>query len=118
MTILTKKFEFEAAHQLPWHKGKCSQLHGHTYKLEVSIAGELNKDGVVMDFGEIKDIVQEKVISKLDHSYLNDVIQNPTAENLITWIAEQIEKPIQEKAAKLYKIKLYETTNSSSERFF
>lgn len=72
--LLTKEFVFDAAHQLDWHNGKCKNLHGHTYKLQVTIGGNLNKDGVLFDFGDLKNIVNNKVINLLDHHYLNEII--------------------------------------------
>lgn len=88
---VSKEFKFVAAHRLPNHKGKCSNWHGHSFVCEVSIRKRLDPDsGMVIDFGYIKDILEEHVISKLDHSILNDYIQNPTAENIAIWIWNQL----------------------------
>ena len=105
--FITKEFTFDSAHQLKWHKGKCKNLHGHTYKLQITIQGALNKDGIVIDFGDLKKIVKEKVIEKLDHQFLNEIIKNPTAENMVVWMWEQLEKEL-----KLFEIKLWETPTS------
>ena len=85
-----KEFTFEAAHLLPnvptGHK--CGRLHGHTYRVQVHISGELDDQlGWVMDFAEIKKIVHP-IIKELDHYYLNDIpgLENPTSENLARWI--------------------------------
>jgi 6-pyruvoyltetrahydropterin/6-carboxytetrahydropterin synthase len=79
---VSKTFRFEAAHSLPYYIGDCAKLHGHSYTLEISCKGEVDKEtGFVMDFKELKKIVQEKVIDLLDHEFLNNVFKNPTAEN-------------------------------------
>ena len=109
--LISKTFTFDSAHKLPFYEGKCSQLHGHTFKLIVSCAGETDKkSGMIIDFKEIKNIVSEQVIDKLDHSYLNDIIENPTCENTLIWIKENL------KALKgLKKLTLYETETSFCE---
>jgi len=106
--VLIKTFTFAAAHYLPFHYGKCKQLHGHTYKLEVYIKGEIKKDGMVCDFINIEREVRELVLDKLDHHYLNDIVSNPTAENLCVWIKERL-------PASTYKIRLWETETSGCE---
>jgi len=90
---LTKIVRFEAAHQLPGHQGKCANLHGHSYTLEVSVEGPIKQvpgasdDGMVMDFQEISTIIQRSVLQRLDHQFLNEVIkERSTAENLACWI--------------------------------
>ena len=104
--IITKIFTFDAAHKLINYDGPCANLHGHTYKLYVSVKGPV-KDGFVIDFVDLKKIVKDKVISKLDHITLNDVIKQPTAENIIIWIWKQLEKELN-----LTELKLYETPDS------
>lgn len=104
--FLTKRFRFEAAHNLTDYEGDCEKLHGHSYHLEVTIKGEVGRNGFVKDFKDIERTVREKVISKLDHSYLNDVVRASTCENLAKWIWERLpELP-------LYEVKLYETEDS------
>lgn len=74
---ITKEFTFDSAHQLPGHKGKCSRLHGHTYRLIVAVEGEpvsdrdSSDDGMVMDFGDLKEIVKEHVVDRLDHRFIS-----------------------------------------------
>jgi len=84
--LLTRKFKFDASHTLDWHQGKCKNLHGHTFNLEIQVNGPLNENSVVIDFIELKQIVTQHILDKLDHSHLNDTIQNPTAENTAIWI--------------------------------
>jgi len=111
---ITKIFHFHAAHYLPYHEGVCNQLHGHTYKLEVTIKGRLNK-GMVMDFSELKDIVNKAVIEKLDHKLLNEVFPNPTAESMSVYIHEQLFEVFKERKETLLKVKLWETQTSCAE---
>jgi len=87
---LCREFYFDAAHFIPNYKGKCEQLHGHTYKLEIVIEGDVKKDGMVVDFAKMKDIVEATVLEKLDHQALNELFENPTAEHILNWIAGQL----------------------------
>ncbi|PJC54320.1 MAG: 6-carboxytetrahydropterin synthase QueD [Candidatus Levybacteria bacterium CG_4_9_14_0_2_um_filter_35_21] len=105
--LITKEFRFDAAHQLLNYNGPCANLHGHTYKLQVSVAGIVQKSGMVMDFGDLKNIVNEKVISKLDHTFINKIIIQSTAENITLWIWNQLEEFLP-----LQKITLWETPTS------
>ena len=104
---IAKDFYFDSAHRLNNYKGKCKNLHGHTYKLRIILEGEVNKNGFVIDFSEFKKIINDAIIEKLDHSYLNDLIKQPTAENIIKWIWNKLEKKLP-----LYEIWLWETPNS------
>lgn len=88
--IIIKEFSFDSAHQLFWHPGKCKNLHGHTYKLQVGIEGNLNSNGIVMDFGELKDKVNKEIIEKYDHQNLNIFFLNPTAELMAKEIFETL----------------------------
>src|SRR5712692_11421491 len=115
VALITKIFRFESAHHLPGHRGKCARLHGHSYRLEVTIRG-LIKDasgesdhGMVMDFADLSQIVKNSVIERLDHQDLNTVIElHTTAENLVHWIWDElIASGLAE--ALLYRIRLWET---------
>lgn len=86
-----KRFSFDYSHILPWHPGKCAQLHGHTGTLEVQISGRLDPNGVVMDFGDLSADVKTAVVDRLDHRFLNDFIPNPTSEALLIWIWRELE---------------------------
>lgn len=86
------EFTFDSAHYLPNYVGKCKQLHGHTYTLKVAVDGHINPDtGMVMDFNQLKHIIQTRVIDTLDHTLLNDTIENPTSENVLLWIQDIIQ---------------------------
>lgn len=101
---ISKTFSFESSHILPRHPGKCSRLHGHSYKLTVYVKGEVTiKSGFVMDYAELKNRVQP-IIDVLDHRHLGtdilalngvDVVVRgclfdiyPSAENILVWIAD------------------------------
>ena len=86
-----RTFYFDSAHFLPRYKGKCENPHGHTYRLDVVVDGEIGEDGLVIDFSELKEVVLEEVLSKLDHQDLNQLIANPTAENVLEWIWTRLE---------------------------
>lgn len=113
--FITKVFTFDAAHHLPNYQGKCKNLHGHTYKLEVTLSGELERtSGMLIDFAKLKKIVKEDVLKEMDHAYLNDILKNPTAENLINLIWKKLDLNIskQKKDIFLYELKLWETPTS------
>jgi 6-pyruvoyltetrahydropterin/6-carboxytetrahydropterin synthase len=85
-------FHFDAAHFLPDYKGKCEKVHGHTYKMEVVIEDEVKDKGMVMDFTELGKIVEINVIEKFDHENLNELMENPTAENIAKDIFKRLDK--------------------------
>lgn len=91
---IRKQFKFEAAHVLPHHPGKCSRLHGHSYRFEVAVEGPLQTSGpaqgMVIDFDEISTIVKPAIVERLDHASLNDLMPNPTAENIALWIWNEL----------------------------
>ena len=107
-TRVTRAFTFDAAHDLPWHPGRCRNLHGHTYRLEVSVEGAIGEHGIVMDFADLDAVVRREVIDRLDHTYLNDLLDNPTAE----LIAGDIWKRLESTGLPLAGLKLWETPDS------
>ena len=91
MHQLEVEYTFAAAHRLPRHPGKCRNMHGHNYKLQVVLRGEPDQEqGLVIDFGDVDRIVQERVLSLCDHKTLNDFLENPTAENIASWLWERL----------------------------
>lgn len=110
--ILIKEFEFDAAHNLIHYHGKCERLHGHTYKLVVKLEGEPDTEGMVFDFVELKNIVRSRIIDRLDHAYLNDIIRQPTAENIAVFVWEQLENELKKDNCRLYEIEVWETKTS------
>jgi 6-pyruvoyltetrahydropterin/6-carboxytetrahydropterin synthase len=109
---IRKHFHFEAAHVLPFHPGKCARMHGHSYRLEVAVAGPLQADGpacgMVEDFDTMKSVVHREIVEALDHTTLNDEIENPTAERIVRWIWERLAPHL----AGLHELVLWETATS------
>jgi 6-pyruvoyltetrahydropterin/6-carboxytetrahydropterin synthase len=113
---IVKMFTFDSCHHLLNYDGACSRLHGHTYKIEVAIRNRINiHTGMVMDFGDLKKAIKTFVVDILDHQNLNEVIPelNPTAENMLFWIWDKLERDALLKG--LWKIRLWETPNSFAE---
>lgn len=83
---ISKRFRFEASHQLPGYSGKCAHLHGHSYKLEVKVLMDptkLDACGIALDFDTLKQAVHAAVIDRYDHKHLNDFFDHPTAEVMV-----------------------------------
>jgi 6-pyruvoyltetrahydropterin/6-carboxytetrahydropterin synthase len=129
---ITRRERFNSAHKLNNNNlsnedndklfGKCYKLHGHNYELFVTVTGAVSKiSGFVIDIKDLKQIIHNKVISKLDHNYINDVdfMQNKiaTTENLCLSIWAELEEPIRQLGGQLYKIKIMETENNYFEYF-
>jgi 6-pyruvoyltetrahydropterin/6-carboxytetrahydropterin synthase len=86
---LDVEFAFAAAHRLPRYEGPCFRLHGHNYKFHVGVEGEVDPaTGMIADFGVIQKVVGEEVLARADHRNMNDILDNPTAENIARWIWE------------------------------
>lgn len=138
---LTKEFSFESAHALEGYSGACREVHGHSYRLFVTVVGEPIADdgcssyGMVMDFGDLKRIVNEQVVEWLDHSfvlrrtamsegvveavgslYTNIVLVDyqPTCENMLVEFASRISSQLPDGVA-LHSLKLHETASSFAE---
>ena len=93
---LTKEFTFEAAHRLPMvpPDHKCARMHGHSFRVEVVVAGEIDPDmGWLVDYAHITDVVEPLIKQELDHRSLNDVpgLENPTSEYLSVWLWRRLE---------------------------
>ncbi|MDG6894828.1 6-carboxytetrahydropterin synthase QueD [Volucribacter amazonae] len=89
---ISKEFSFDMAHLLDGHDGKCQNLHGHTYKLQVEVSQSLQqtraKKGMVMDFGDIKNIVKRAILDPLDHAFIYD--QHSERESQIAQLLNQL----------------------------
>ena len=105
-----RSFEFESAHLLPNHAGKCRNLHGHSYLLEVTVERTVEPEsGMVIDFADLKMVVQREVVDVLDHRNLNDIMENPTAEVIVVWIWNRLSSVL----PGLAELELHETRNCS-----
>jgi 6-pyruvoyltetrahydropterin/6-carboxytetrahydropterin synthase len=109
---LFKVFKFDAAHRLPnvGQEHKCSQLHGHSFSVEIHIQGSVDPHaGWVMDFADIAEAFKP-LHDQLDHKYLNDIdgLDNPTSENIAKWIWNQLHLALPQ----LSKIVVQESTES------
>ena len=141
MIRLTKEFSFESAHALWGYDGKCREVHGHSYRLFVTVKGEPISDpqspklGMVMDFGELKTIVAQQITDRLDHSFvmrrtaeaesLAEVMKSqftnvilvdyqPTCENMLQDFAARLKAALPE-GVELHSLRLHETATSYAE---
>ena len=110
---------FAAGHALRNYHGKCENVHGHNYRVQVTLEGaELDAAGLLVDFVHIKKLMRE-VIERLDHRYLNDVppfdALNPSAENMARYLYEEMSKGLAAgTAVRLSAVKLWETDTASA----
>jgi 6-pyruvoyltetrahydropterin/6-carboxytetrahydropterin synthase len=108
-----KEQDFSAAHFLREYQGQCEQLHGHNYRVQVSVScDELDAEGLVMDFAELKAVMQA-VIGRFDHQLLNEIAPfdqlNPTLENLARHITEEVAEQIDDDRVRVTACRLWET---------
>jgi 6-pyruvoyltetrahydropterin/6-carboxytetrahydropterin synthase len=109
--------DFSSAHQLRGYKGKCENLHGHNYKIEIYAKGEeLNNIGLLIDFVDLKKAADE-VTKYLDHRNLNELPPfdeelNPSAENLARFILEYVNGSVGDERVQVYKVRCFETPTS------
>lgn len=139
---VTKRFHFEMAHALYEYDGLCRNIHGHSYNLQVTLLGKVKnnpghpKDGMVMDFNEIKKMVKSKIVDRFDHSLMVNSLSpkaqiellkqttnriiivdfQPTSENMVTDIAKILQQHLPSTVS-LFSIRLYETITSYAEWF-
>lgn len=141
MTTVTKEFTFDCAHMLDNHKGLCKNLHGHTYKLLVTVksAGtpiEDNMLGMVLDFSHLKAIVKERIVDRFDHAFIFNIDTSSvcersivdslntaglrvvpfgghaTAENMAKYFYDELYSAVLELGCKVVSVQLYETPTS------
>lgn len=138
MLKVAKEFSFDMAHLLDGHDGKCQNLHGHTYKLQVIVSGETEnngaKKGMVIDFADLKRAVNELIISPMDHAFIYDqsseretkiaqllqqlnsktfaLPMRSTAENLAQFIFQRLQENV---GFHLHSVRLWETPTSFAE---
>jgi len=133
---VTKIFNWHCAHRLPSHPGLCKNIHGHSYKLEVEVEGNCNPDGMVIDFSDLKQIVNRQVVDMFDHAYVYDLNNEqerkiakflhdeigqkllpvdgpPTAELMAAWIFDIICSTVT--FVETFRVRLWETNTSYAE---
>ncbi|MBT2755520.1 6-carboxytetrahydropterin synthase QueD [Mesobacillus foraminis] len=122
--LVSKEFTFDSAHHLHAYEGKCKNLHGHTYRVIFGLSGFVDDRGLMIDFGEIKEIWKSEIEVYLDHRYLNETLppMNTTAENMVVWIYEKMAEALQSgdrgqkyDGARVEFVRLYETPTSYAE---
>ena len=118
MYELMVETQFAAAHQLRGYKGKCENMHGHNWRVQVAVAVErLNEIGLGIDFHELKKISNE-TLSALDHSVVNDVFPfteiNPSSENIAKWLYDTISKKINGRNVSVSSVTVWESETASA----
>jgi len=130
---IAKEFDWEMGHRLPFHKGKCKNLHGHSYKMTVELEGELDENGMVLDFYDLKKVVAP-VVETLDHAFMvngndSELIEalkkmnskhvvvpfHPTAENICGYFLEALKASNLPGNVKKIKVRVCETYDSYAE---
>ncbi len=109
---------FAAAHQLRQYKGKCENLHGHNYRVRITVAAEeLDRAGLVVDFVELKRHMRA-LLERLDHKFLNDVppfdTVNPSAENIAKYFYDEMPPALKSGRARISSIRIWETETSTA----
>lgn len=108
---------FAAGHALRGYKGKCENVHGHNYRVQVTIEGPgLDSIGLLVDFADVKKKIRE-VVARLDHRFLNDLPPfdeiNPSAENMAKYFYDEITRSLPDDV-RLGQVKLWETDTTSA----
>lgn len=133
---IAKEFKWEMGHRLTFHKGKCKNLHGHSYRCMIELSGYPNPQGMLLDYYDLKNIM-DPIIEKLDHSFMvydkdyelidvldklgsNKVVVNfeSTAENICIYLLEEIKKSSLPNNIKGIKVRVLETENTYAEEEF
>lgn len=102
---------FSSAHRLPHYDGPCHQLHGHTWKAVFVIEGPVRPDGMVCDFKVIKKLLDDNLP---DHQFLNDQVENPTAENLAQFLFQKTGRALKEQGLTLKTLEIWESDNAAA----
>ena len=126
---VTRWIEFDAGHRVATHAGKCANLHGHRYRVGVTVRGEIPESGMVLDFGVLGDVLRERVHDRFDHAFIYDEADTPiatflrawqwrgvalaappTAENLAVWIGDTVSSWLP--GFEVVRVEVHETPNS------
>lgn len=134
MIRIAKDFKWEMSHRLPFHKGLCRNIHGHTYKMRVELVGEPNEESMILDYYDMKQVVNP-LIEKLDHSFMVDendieiieflqkmgmkyqvISDYTTAENITTLILAELAEGFRKyENIKYLKVRIHETRDTFAE---
>lgn len=123
---VTKIVDFEAAHRLPGYNGDCAKLHGHSYRVEVTVRGSVPEnpgkvmnfspyDYMVLDFTLLKDMIKKSILDKYDHAYINDFLVCPTAEMMAVDIFNTLRPKLEALRTTIVSVKVWETKTSYAE---
>jgi 6-pyruvoyltetrahydropterin/6-carboxytetrahydropterin synthase len=118
MYELSIEIGFAAAHQLRGYKGNCENMHGHNWRVQISVTAErLNEIDIAIDFRELKQTARE-VIFPLDHAFLNEVFpfteKNPSSENIAKWIFDSMKKKINNEHIRVSAVTVWESDTASA----
>lgn len=120
MFEVTVEQTFAAGHALREYKGKCENVHGHNYRIQITVEGEkLNRIGLLVDFVELKKVVRQ-VMERLDHQFINDLepftVLNPSAENLAKYFYDEVSERMPDNngdaPTRISQVKIWETDTS------
>jgi len=109
---------FAAGHALRHYRGKCENVHGHNYRVQVTVEGaELNPAGLLVDFTDLKRLIRA-IVARLDHQFLNDLAPfdaiNPSAENMARYFYEELSRGLDASGARIREVRIWETDITSA----
>ena len=112
------EYTFAAGHALRGYKGKCENVHGHNYKVQVVVAGEqLDGTGLLMDFVQLRSMIKG-LVERLDHRFLNDLAPfdklNPSAENIARYFSDELEQQVRDQRLHVQAVTVWETDTTSA----
>ena len=118
MFEISVDYSFAAGHALRNYKGKCENVHGHNYKVRVTLeGGHLNSTGLLMDFSDLRRALKS-LAERLDHQFLNDVPPfdklNPSAENIARHFCEELAPQVKDRGARIASVTVWETDLTSA----
>jgi 6-pyruvoyltetrahydropterin/6-carboxytetrahydropterin synthase len=118
MFEISVEYTFAAGHALRGYKGKCENVHGHNYRVQVMVAGEqLDSSGLLMDFVDLRKGIKG-LAERLDHRFLNDLAPfdrvNPSAENMAKYFCDELEPQVRERGLRIQAVTVWETDTTSA----
>jgi 6-pyruvoyltetrahydropterin/6-carboxytetrahydropterin synthase len=118
MFEVSVEYTFAAGHALRGYKGKCENVHGHNYKVQLVVGGqELDSTGLLMDFADVRKSIKV-LVERLDHHFLNDIEPfdkiNPSAENIAKYFSDELEPGIRDRGLKVRAVTVWETDTTSA----